>query len=180
MDKSQKQPRESPFLDARTSFYWVVFLADIHTGCIRPLTRSHMGPHGLGWPGFWAMLAIPVYAGLAEAPEMLTYWYWWMGLVIYRRITADKIQHTQYQGWPWMFDWCMNDEMNARAMEAGTMPLLGGLVACLLGEQAGAFVAAGVFSFGLRYVIDASAMARRREAARNARIDMEQMQTYYD
>ena len=109
------------------------------------------------------MLFILVYAWLAESPDMITYWYLWMGMVIYRRITADKCQHSQYRGWPWMFRWCVKSEMTARLLEAATMPLLGGIVSGF-SEDVGRFVTAGVFSFGFRYLIDASTEARRREA----------------
>jgi hypothetical protein len=178
--QQQQQQRESSWLiDMRTTFNLVTFVVDTHTACIRPFTRSHMGTRGMGAAGFWAMLAIPLYAGLAEASDLLSYWYLWLGMVICRRIKADKYQHPHYQGWPWMFDWCMKSDLGSRLMEAATMPLLGSIVSAF-SEDVGLFVTAGVFSFGLRYAIDAMTSARRREAARIARIEMELMQRYYE
>jgi hypothetical protein len=175
-----QQQQSSMLMDMRTSFNIVTLIADVHTACIRPLTRSHQGPHALGWPGFWAMLAIPLYAGLADAPGMLTYWYFWTAMVAYRRLTADRRQHTEYQGRPWMFAWFMRDELNMRALEAATMPVLAGVASAFFGEDVGTFISAGIFSFGFRYVIDSMTRARRIAAARNARIEMEQMQGYYE
>ena len=166
-------------MDMRTGFNGLTFLADIHMAAILPWTRSGMGTRGMGWPGFWAMLGIPLYAGLAEAPEMLAYWHVWMAMVIYRRLTADSWQHPQYQGRAWMFHWCMKRELDARLMEAGTMPLIGGIL-CGISEPIGLFVTAGFFSFGFRYVVDVAAHARRQEAVARARIEQEAMQAYVE
>jgi hypothetical protein len=73
----------------------------------------------------------------------------------------------------------MNNELNMRLMEAGTMPLLGGIL-CGISEPVGHFYAAGLFSFGFRYVIDCATVGRRKAAARNARIEMEAMQAYFE
>lgn len=175
--QQQQQQQPSLLTDMRTSFNILVFVADAHTACIRPFTRTGMGPRGMGTPGFWAMLFIPVYAGLARAPDMLTYWYFWIAMVIYRRLSCEKFQHPDYQGRVWMFHWCMKREIDARLMEAGTMPLLGGIL-CGISEPIGLFVTAGIFSFGLRYVVDAAAHQRRIEAIRAARMEMEAMQAY--
>lgn len=179
MPQQQQQRQPSGLLDFRTGFNLGVFVIDTYIAGIRPFTRSHMGTRGMGAAGFWAMLFIPLYAGLAEAPDLLGYWYLWLGMVIYRRITADTCQHPYHQGSPWMFGWCVNGDLGPRLLEAATMPLLGGIVSTF-SEDVGAFITAGVFPFGLRYAIDAMTEARRREAARIARIEMEFMQRYYE
>jgi hypothetical protein len=171
MPPQQKQ-QQSFLVDMRASFNIVNFLADIHTAAIRPWTRSGMGTRGMGAAGLFAGVLILGYAGFAEAPEMITYFWAWLAMVVYRRITADKREHTHYQGRVWLFHWCLKDELNARLMEAGTMWILGGVLAGV-SEALGQFVVAGLFSFGLKYVIDAATVERRREAAHNARIEME-------
>jgi hypothetical protein len=177
---AKKQGPSSMLIDMRTSFNVLTFVADVHTACIRPFTRTHQGIHGMGWAGFYAMLAIPAVAALGEMPGLLTYWYVWMAMVIYRRIKADKYQHSSYQGWPWCFRWCMNNELNMRAMEAGTMPMLAGIASAVFGPEVGTFICFGFFSFGYRYVIDSMTHAQRIKASRDARIEMHQAQDYVD
>jgi hypothetical protein len=176
MAKPQQQDK-SVFTDMRTAFNVFTLGADIVTACVRPFTRSRIGTSGMSWAGFTAMIAIPVYAATAEAPGMLGFWHAWLAMVIYRRITADTHQHSQYQGLPWMFAWCRS-ELTARALEAGTMPLLGSAAGTLFGEDVGLFISASTFAFAYRYVIDRMTVARRNEAARNARIEMESTQHY--
>lgn len=172
----QQQQRESSWLDdARTGFNLATFGADVLNACFQPFTRSGMGTGGLGMAGVGALLLILIYAGLANAPDMLIYWYAWLGMVIYRRITADKSQHTKFHGCVWMFDWCTQHEMTARLLEAAAMPLLGSMIG-RFSEPVGLFITFGVFSFGYRYAIDQATVARRRDAGHNARIEMEAMQ----
>jgi hypothetical protein len=171
----QQQQEPSMLLDLRTSFNIANFLADTHSACIRPFTRTGMGARGLGAPAFFAAILILAYAGNAHAPDMLLYFQAWLVMVVYRRITADKTQHSHFQGWVWMFDWCVKNELTARLLEAGSMWIIGGILSGF-SEAIGRFVSAGVFSLGLKYLIDASTVQRQKEAAHNARIEMAAMQ----
>jgi len=173
--QQQQQQQPSMLVDMRTSFNIANFLADIHSACIRPFTRTGMGARGLGASGFFAGILILAYAGFADAPDMLLYFQAWVIMAVYRRITADKTQHSQFQGFVWMFDWCVKNELTARLLEAGSMWVIGGILSGF-SEAVGRFVSAGVFSLGLKYLIDASTIQRQKEAAHNARIEMEAMQ----
>jgi hypothetical protein len=179
MPRQQQQQESSMLIDMRTSFNLLNFLADAHTASIRPFTRSGMGTRGIGAPGFWAMLLILAYAGFANAPEMILYFWAWLAMVVYRRITADRRQHTDFQGWVWMFDWCLKDELKAHLLEAVSMWAIGGFL-CGFSEPLGQFVMLGAVSFGVKYAINAATVARRREAAHNARIEMETMQRQFE
>jgi|SRR5271166_497525 len=172
----QQQQEPSMLVDMRTSFNIANFLADTHSACIRPFTRTGMGARGLGAPGFFAGILILAYAGFADAPDMLLYFQAWLIMAVYRQIfSVDKRQHTQFQGFVWAFDWAIKNELNARLLEAGSMWIIGGALSGF-SEAVGRFVSAGVFSLGLKYLIDASTVQRRKEAAHNARIEMEAMQ----
>jgi hypothetical protein len=163
----------------RTGFNVATFLADVGMACFLPITHSHQGAHSMGKAGFCAMLAIPIWAGLARAPDLLAYWHFWMAMAIYRRITASPAEHTQYRGRPWMFSWCTNSEMTARLLEAASMPLLGAIVG-ELSLDVGRFVTVvGTFSFAYRYVLDVMTEERRSEAAWNAVREMEAMQHHF-
>jgi hypothetical protein len=179
--QQQQQPNNSPMLIAmRPAFTIATFFADVATASIRPFTRYREGTRGMGTAGFWAMVSIPVYAGLAEAPDMLAYWHLWLAMAIYRRITADPAQDTRFQGFAWMFTWCTNSELSAKLMEAAAMPVIGGIVSSALSEDIGHFITVvGTFSFAYRYVLDAMTEARRRELAQNAIREMEAMQKHF-
>jgi hypothetical protein len=177
--KQQQQQTPSILLDMRTGFNLAMFAADVHTACIRPITRSGMGTRGMGAPGFWAMLLIPTYAAAADAPEMIRYFWVWLALVVYRRIRADKRQHTQFQGWVWPLDWCVKNELTAHLLEAVSMLLIGSMLTGI-SEALGMFISAGFVSFGFRYVIDAMVIQRQKEAAHNARVEMQAMQGHFE
>jgi hypothetical protein len=171
----QQQEKQSMLIDMRTSFNILYFVASIHAKCIEPFTRSGMGTRGIGAAGFWAMLFIPAYAGTVHADEMLAYWHAWVLMVIYRRVTADRKQHTDFGGWVWMFDWLIKDELNARRLEAVSMLVLGNLLSAW-SEAVGQFVTYGFFSLGIKCVIDGINRARQKEAAHNAPLEMWAMQ----
>jgi hypothetical protein len=169
----QPQREPSMFIDQRTAFNLCTFAADAAMRCFTPFTRCHQGTRSMGLAGFGAMLLIPLWAGFAHAPDMLAYWHFWLAMVIYRRITADRVQHTQYQGWPWMFRWCANSELNARLGETAAMPVLGGIVSAF-SEDVGRFITVfGTFSYVYRFILDAMTVAHREQAAHNAIRQME-------
>jgi hypothetical protein len=176
MPRQQQQQQEQTFpVDMRTSFNILYFVVCFFTMTILPFTRSRMGTRGVGAAGFWAMLFIPLYAGTVHSDAILTFWYAWVIMVIYRRITADKNQHPQFTGWVWMFDWLIKDELNARRLEAVSMLIVGNLLK-EWSEPVGQFVIYGSFSLGAKCVFDAMTRARQKEAAHIARIEMLAMQ----
>jgi hypothetical protein len=177
MPKPQQPP--SMLIDMRTSFNLLNFVADVHTAAIRPFTRSGMGTRGLGAAGIWAGGLLLVYAGAANAPEMLRYAWVWLALVVYRRLTADRRQHSQFQGIVWMFDWLFTDEMKARLLEVVVVWIVGSYL-CRFSEPLGQFVAWGALSFAFKYAVHAATRARQSEAAHNARVEMETMQRRFE
>ncbi len=60
-----------------------------------------------------------VYAGYARFPQLIRYVPVWMILILFRRLTADRTQHSRYQGYPWLarrFPF-MKGELKARTLE---------------------------------------------------------------
>jgi hypothetical protein len=175
----QQQPNHSLLpIDMRTGFNIWIFIVDAWCAGLWPFTRCHMGTRGMGTAGFWAMLFIPIYAGLAEAPDLLAYWHLWLAMAIYRRITADPVQDTRFQGFVWMFNWCTKSEMTARLLEAASMPLIGGILSTF-SEDIGRFLTLAIFPLSFRYLVDALTIAKREEAVANAIHDMNAMQVHF-
>jgi hypothetical protein len=180
MARQQQQQQPSWLIDMRDSFNIVNFLADGHTACFRPFTREGAGPHGLGAPGFFAGAAfLPLWAGMTDSPDMLLYWQAWIIMVVYRRIMASKQEHPHYQGRVVVIGRFVKNELHARLMEAGAMWVLGGVLSGF-SEDIGYFVTTGLFSFGFKYVIDSWTVARRREAARKAIVEMQAAQYEFE
>ncbi len=174
----QQQQEQSFHTDMRTGFHILYIGTNVLTAGVRPVTRSGMGTRGIGAPGFWTMLFIPLYAGTTNSPEMLTYWYVWVVMVIYRRITADRHQHTNFQGWVWAFDWLIKDELNARRLEAVSMLIVGNLLSAW-SEPVGQFVSYASYALGVQCVLDAMTRTRQKEAAHNAKVEMLAMQVRF-
>jgi len=158
-------------MDVRTGFNIAYFIACVHAMCILPFTRSGMGTRGIDATGFWALLLIAFYTGEMHCPEMLTYWYVWVVMVVYRRLTTDKRQHTQFEGWVWPFQWIVRNEVIAKWLEALSMLILGTLFK-KWSEPVGQFLFYGFFSLGFKCVIEGMHRARQKEAAHNARFEM--------
>jgi hypothetical protein len=178
MPPPQQKEKSSYLIEMRHAANLLFFITDAHAMCILPFTRSHMGKRGVGAAGFWAMIGIALYAGTMNAPEMITYWYVWLCMCIYRRIFADRNQHTQYRGWVWAFDWCVRDELTARRLEVAAVFALG--IAVMEWSQAiGQFLVYGSFSLGVQSSLAAMHRTRRLEAAHNARLEMETMQQQF-
>src|SRR4051812_19896064 len=117
----QQDKPESLLLDMKESTSIAYALANVHAMAILPLIRTGMGKRGVGMTGFFAALLILFYGALKNAPEMFAYSYVWLLAVIYRKLTYDPIEHTEYQGRPILTGWLFSDEMTARKVEAVLM-----------------------------------------------------------
>lgn len=175
----QQQPNNSLLpIDMRTGFNIWTYGADVWCVCLWLFTRCRMGKHGMGMAGFWAMIFIPIYAGLTRSHDLLIFWHYWMAMAIFRRITHDPAQDSRFRGFVWMFSWCTNSEMTARLLEAASMPLIGTLVSAF-SEDVGRFITLGTFPLAYRYILDALTIAKREEAVANAIHDMNAMQGHF-
>jgi len=173
--QAQQQQQPSPFLDPRTVFGIGLTAADIHTAAIRPFTRSGNGIQPLGIPGVLALLLIVFYGACLNAPEMFLFFWAWLVMLFYRRFTADRRQHTQFQGYVWALDWCIKDPATAHFIEFVALWAIGWGIS-FYSEPLGLFVSFSFFSFGFRYIIDLITLRRRKESIHNAHVEMDLMQ----
>jgi hypothetical protein len=157
-----------PFLpDMRSSANLIYWLVSAFGMTVLPFVRQGFGKHGIGLPGLLAGAIIWLYAGLADAPEMLTYFVVWAAFCIYRRMTHDPRQHTQYQGYPLLTGWLFKSEMTARLAEAGLVWIAGGILSGL-SPALGQFLSFGAYALSLKYMLDGAVIERQKEAAHDA------------
>jgi hypothetical protein len=85
-------------------------VASAYGACLWPFTRSHFGSHAFaGYP--LSLIGMVVYAGWRNCDAMMTYLVVWLVALIYRRLTADRNQHSRFQGYPWVFGWMANQHV---------------------------------------------------------------------
>ena len=175
MPPQETQQQPTNLYDARASFNLFNAVANVHAKCLLPFTRCHMGKHGMGLlPSIFAAFLMLAYAQYARAPEMLLFCRAWLVMAVLRRLTADRRQHTEYEGWPWLFGFLRNQQL-ARLLEAGSLWLIGGWLSTY-SVPLGRFVAAGAFSYGFKYAVDRIVDGRMQDAAHDAPIEMAWLQ----
>ena len=166
--EQELQPRDQELFNI---FY---FLVNAYAWALLPFTRTQVGRNGMGGPALLAMFCIPWYAGKNHSEEMITYFWCWLAMVMWRRLTPGKGVVSNYQGWPYLTAWLVGDEMLARLVEAVLVFIAGN---CLYGwsEAVGQFVACGGVALILKVWIEWMYISRQEEAIEDARIAMEVM-----
>jgi hypothetical protein len=130
-----------------------------------PFLRTSFGVRGMEGYSFWAFVIILAYGTLGNSPAMVWgYLPAWVLMVIWRKLRADSLQHSAYQGWPWLTGWMIRDEYLARCAEAGLMILIGALLS-RVDESVGLFVSGGVIALGAKYVYEHVTHMRQVRAA---------------
>lgn len=145
-------------------------VAMILAGPFLPFLRSHCGSHAFYklWP---TAVYIPLYAGFANAPEILHWFYPWLIALIFRGLTYDRNQDSNYRGWPWLAGLFCRRERTARFLEA--LLLLG--AGYWLEGPTGNFLMIGAAGLFVTLRIDAMVVGARERMIRDARIRGEQM-----
>src|SRR4051794_37286901 len=139
----QQQQRSIPD-DVRQGFNIVSWLLYSWSMAYLPFLRIGFGVRGMEGYSFWAMVIILAYGTLGNSPAMVWgYLPAWVLMVLWKKIRADPIQESSYQGWPLLTGWMIPDEYLARCAEAGLMILLGALLS-RVDEAVGLFVFSGV------------------------------------
>ncbi len=167
-----EEKQEGLLSNNKDAFNLLYFCLNVFAWAFLPFVRTRIGKNGMGLPALLSMPVILWYAGNKHCPEMLTYFSWWLCLVVWRRLTPGKGVVSYYQGWPWLTGWLAGDEMLARLLEAVLVWLAGN---CLRGwsEAVGQFVTYGGFALGFKALIESTFIARQDEAMEDACIEME-------
>lgn len=77
-------------------------LASILAACVWPFTRTGFGTHAFtGYP--WSFFLMLFYAQARRCASMRWYIPAWLCMVVFRRFTARRDQHSRSQGYPWPF-----------------------------------------------------------------------------
>jgi hypothetical protein len=139
-------------------------------GPFLPFLRSHCGSHAFYklWP---TAVYIPIYAAFANAPEIIYWFQPWLIALIFRRLTHDRNQDSNYRGWPWISGLFCRRERTARIIEA--LLLLG--AGYWLEGPLGNFLMIGAAGLFVTLQVDAMVVSARQRIINDARIRSEQM-----
>jgi hypothetical protein len=162
------------------TFNLFYFVARGHATCFTVFTRHTFGQQALGWNGLCAFLLIPLYAGFADAPEMLRFWALWViALVLQRVRTAWAVVHgrklhSQYGGHPWL-GYLIPFVKSYRAAVAAECAavFLAGVLLCSVSEAVGMFTAIGFWSLLIVYGVERQALLMEARRIRDAEIEMQ-------
>jgi len=162
-DKPREMP-ESTNVEGKDIVNLSFQLASIHAACVWPFTRSGFGTHAFrGYP--WSLLLMLGYAAARPCPAMQWYIPAWLLMVLYRRSTANRHQHSKYQGYPWLFK-------RQNAQVAFSMEMISCFFAAVfaaMADQALAdFLMAAIVSLFAVMMIEAAVIDARRRAKRDA------------
>lgn len=147
-------------------------LASIHTACITPFIRSRFGTHAFaGYP--MAGLLMFFYAGFARCPLLLWYIPAWMAMIAYRRLTADRNQHSRYQGYPWVFGWMANEYV-ARVFEV-FIAFFAAVFLSMVSKPLSKFVMAEIVSLIIVLATECATLGARKRALHDAQIEARHM-----
>ncbi len=170
MPRQEKQ--EGMLLSNSDTFNLLYFCINVYAWALLPFLRTGIGRNGMGVPALVAMFVILWNAGENHSQEMLTYFWFWFAMVVWRRLTPGKGVISVYQGWPCLTAWLVGDEMLARLAEAVLVWVVGNWLRGW-SEAVGQFVTYGSFALGLKYWLESTFIARQEEAIEDARIEME-------
>ena len=169
-------PDPSMHAGKKESLNWLYFLANTYAVCVLPFLRKNMGIRAIGTPGFFAWLAMLLYAGHTGSPEMLLYIKAWFACVLYHRfIRPDRRQDTGFQGWPILTDWLIKRDTPARALEAVLVYLIGWQL-CAWSESVGQFVAYASYALTVKLFVQSAVQRQENEDTHNAIVRMQIMQ----
>ncbi len=98
----------------------LVFRAAIMlTLVVTPWTRSRFGSRAFS-SGPYAGVLMFFYAGLGNCPELAYYIVPWIVCIAFRRLTADRTEHSTFRGYVWSLTWLLGHNL-ARLAEAALL-----------------------------------------------------------
>jgi hypothetical protein len=165
---AKENPPQSQLQKPQDLFDTFFPLAYAHAGFVMPALRSAAGSHA--YHHCWLTPVIVFfYAGFADCPELIYAIPFWCILIIMRRITHNRDEHSRYLGNSWPFSWLVGEQI-ARWLELPLVLVVGSFLRDF-SEPLGNFVASTSISlFFLLWAENAVIQARRR-AMRDGEIE---------
>jgi hypothetical protein len=148
------------------------FLVTAYAWAFFPIIRCRFGRRAGGLPALVAMVGILWYAAQKHSNEMLIYFWVWVVMLVYRKLTSIKGVISEYQGWPYLTAWLTGNEMVARLLEAALMFVVGNYLYAV-SEPLGHFVAFGSLALAFKLWAEWIYESRMDDAMEDAKILME-------
>ncbi len=174
-----------PF-NVRTGVNLLALAANGYATTMTPFLRRGFGSEALGINGIVAALIILVYAGATHCPEMITFFWVWLGFVAYQRIYGLNLRrqghvvHSRYAGWPEVGLRFTKSAKIARQVVEPLVCLVAGAVLFLYSEPLGRFVMLGPIGLLVSQGIDGQVMKSRLTALRDAEIEQRHLSDLFN
>lgn len=164
------EPVKEPSMPQPVDIVNIVFgIAMTHATCFTPLLRKRPGTRAYAIYGPLALMMMYGYAGFGQAPQLLLYIPVWLFFVIYRRVFANRVWISSFQGLSIGTGWFGHN--TARLLESILLFALG-VFLYPTNEGLGNFVAAGALSTFIVHMTELQAADSLRRRMHDAQCDM--------
>jgi hypothetical protein len=170
-------PQGNDPFNARTGVNLLWLLAKGYATTVTPFLRRGFGSEAIGINGIVAALIILLYAGATNSPEMITFFWTWLGFVTYQRIygirqrMSGQVAHSRYAGWPEVGMRFTKSEKIARQVVEPLVCVVVGAALWQVSEPLGRFVMLGPVGLLVSLGLDQQVMRNRVRAMRDAEIE---------
>jgi hypothetical protein len=181
---AQGQGRDT--FNMRTGAKVLHLVVETHAAGFTPFLRRGMGVNYPGAFGLLALVMILLYAAATHDPLVITYFWFWLGMIIVRRAEAVQlarrgwVEHSRYNGWPWFSIKLPFVKTESAAKIADAMVcLIVGAELYQWSEALGRFVMLGCLSLGMQRAIQGQVNSMRLRQMRDAAIEQRQLAEWY-
>jgi hypothetical protein len=172
MPRQQQADAPRPFFDLKGNFNAGYRITEFGVALVRPIFLSGQGIRAYGMESLFAFCALPVLASYTHSYAIQLYWYAWCLMLIFRRLTPDRSQHTLYWGRNRLVRW-LTLGLLGHSAERYLEPLLIAGIAWLASSHSlplSRLLYFGAFSYVMQYRLAVEMDKRDEEAIHNARI----------
>jgi hypothetical protein len=170
-------PQGNDPFNARTGVNLLWLLANGYATTFTPFLRRGFGSEALGLNGVVGAIIILLYAGATNSPETISFFWVWLGFVLYQRIYGirqrmnGQVVHSRYAGWPEVGMRFTKSEKIARQVVEPLVCVVVGAVLWLYSEPLGRFVMLGPLGLLVSLGLDQQVMRNRVRAMHDAEIE---------
>ncbi len=148
--------------------------------------RRGFGAEALGLNGIVAAVIILGYAGFTHSPEVITFFWVWLGFVAYQRMYGfslrrqGRVLHSRYAGWPEVGMRFAKSEKAARQVVESIVCVVAGAALWLFSEPLGQFIMLAPIGLFVSQGIEAQVINKRLTALRDCEIEQRHLSDLFN